>query len=177
MKQAVSDENSFINRNIFELKRTDRRCNMVKPSIDGFRQNKILKNLGDEDLHVLAPHLELVQLSVHQRLFEYGCNSAHVYFPTTAIISLLFILLDGSSTEISVAGNEGMVGISALMGETALGNAVVQSAGYAYRLKASVMKQEYRRGGVLQRTMMRYMQVLFAQMAQNCVCSRHYSIE
>lgn len=55
MKQAVSDENSFINRNIFELKRTDRRCNMVKPSIDGFRQNKILKNLGDEDLHVLAP--------------------------------------------------------------------------------------------------------------------------
>ncbi|MCU6434895.1 Crp/Fnr family transcriptional regulator [Undibacterium sp. Jales W-56] len=177
MNQAIRKETSITTRNVVGLKQAYASHSSLTLSSIGLRQNEILKNLDNEDLSLLLPHLEFVQLSFDQCLYEYGSSLSYVYFPTTAIVSLLYVLSDGGVTEISVIGHEGMVGMSALMGETALGNAVVQCAGNAYRLTTSALKQAYNRGGSLQQAMMRYTQALFSQMAQNCVCGRHYSIE
>ena len=175
MKQAISDENSINTQNIIDLKRYISRSYLPIPQSKEFRQNKILNSLQEEDL-VTAP-LERVELSVGQRLFEFGSHVPYVYFPTSAIVSLLYVLENGNSTEISVAGSEGMVGILALINQPALGDAVVQSAGRAYRLKSFSAQQMYDRGGEFQKTTMLYIHSLLSQMTQNCVCGRHYTIE
>jgi CRP-like cAMP-binding protein len=111
-------------------------------------------------------------------LYESGGKLQHVYFPTTSIVSLLYVMTDGASAEIAVVGNEGILGISLFMGgETTPSRAVVQSAGYGYRLKAKLLKQEFGRGGPVMRLLLRYTQALITQMAQTAVCNRHHSVE
>jgi CRP-like cAMP-binding protein len=111
-------------------------------------------------------------------LYDSGGKLQHVYFPTTSIVSLLYVMTDGASAEIAVVGNEGILGISLFMGgETTPSRAVVQSAGYGYRLKAKLLKQEFGRGGPVMRLLLRYTQALITQMAQTAVCNRHHSVE
>jgi len=111
-------------------------------------------------------------------VYEAGDTQGYVYFPTTSIVSLLYVMEDGASAEIAVVGNEGVVGIALFMGgETTPSRAVVQSAGYAYRLRANVLKTEFGRGGNLQHLLLRYTQALITQMAQTAVCNRHHSVE
>ncbi len=113
-----------------------------------------------------------------EALYESGGQLHHVYFPTTSIVSLLYVLADGASAEIAVVGNEGILGISLFMGgETTPSRAVVQSAGYGYRLKAQLLKQEFNRAGPVLHLLLRYTQALITQMAQTAVCNRHHSVE
>ena len=113
-----------------------------------------------------------------EALYESGGRMQHVYFPTTSIISLLYVMEDGASAEIAVVGNEGILGISLFMGgETTPSRAVVQSAGYGYRLKAQLLKQEFNRAGPVMHLLLRYTQALITQMAQTAVCNRHHSVE
>ena len=131
-----------------------------------------------DERHALAPFLESVPLRLGQTLYEAGGEQAYVYFPTDSIISLLYVLENGASAEIAVTGNEGVVGISLFMGgETMPAQAVVQSAGSAYRLKASIIKKEFGRGGLLQHALLRFTQALIIQMAQTAVCNRHHSVD
>src|SRR6187402_360951 len=140
--------------------------------------NKLLAALPPEVCERLLPHLELVPLKLGASVYEAGGKQPYVYFPTDAIVSLLYVMKDGASAEIAVVGNEGLVGISLFMGgETTPSRAVVQSAGQAYRLRAKVMKSEFEFGGALQHLMLRYTQALITQMAQTAVCNRHHSIE
>ena len=130
------------------------------------------------DYERLLPHLELVPLRLGLALYESGSRQGYVYFPTASIVSLLYVMRDGSSAEIAVVGNEGVVGIALFMGgETTPSRAVVQSAGYAYRLKARLLKAEFGLGGELQHLLLRYTQALITQMAQTAVCNRHHSLE
>jgi CRP-like cAMP-binding protein len=111
-------------------------------------------------------------------LYESGSQLNHVYFPTTSIVSLLYVMEDGASAEIAVVGHEGMVGVALFMGgETTPSRAVVQSAGHAYRLKGQVLKDEFRRAATLQHLLLRYTQALLTQMAQTAVCNRHHSVD
>jgi CRP-like cAMP-binding protein len=111
-------------------------------------------------------------------LYESGSELRHVYFPTTSIVSLLYVMLDGASAEIAVVGNEGVIGVALFMGgETMPNRAVVQSAGHAYRLKGHLLKQEFNRSGELQHLLLRYTQALLTQMAQTAVCNRHHSLD
>ena len=111
-------------------------------------------------------------------LYESGARLHHLYFPTTSIVSLLYVLENGASAEIAVVGNEGILGISLFMGgETTPSRAVVQSAGFGYRLKAQLLKAEFSRGGPVMRLLLRYTQALITQMAQTAVCNRHHSVE
>jgi len=111
-------------------------------------------------------------------LYESGGRLLHVYFPTTSIVSLLYVMADGASAEIAVVGNEGVLGISLFMGgETTPSRAVVQSAGYGYRLKSQLLKQEFKRAGPMMYLLLRYTQALITQMAQTAVCNRHHSVE
>lgn len=151
--------------------------NQLNPRPIGPIQNDLLAALPADELALLLPHLEFVHLPFDKELYAYGSKLTHVYFPTTAIVALLYVLADGGVTEIGVIGHEGLLGISTLMGESALGTAMVQSAGHAYRMKASVLRDVCSHGGKLQQLLMRYTQALFAQMAQNSVCGRHYSID
>jgi len=142
------------------------------------RQNHLLSALPDADYERLLPDLELVPLELGWALYESGSQQGYVYFPTTSIVSLLYVMEDGSSAELAVVGYEGVVGIALFMGgETTPSRAVVQSAGYAYRLKASRLKDEFERGGPLQYLLLRYTQALITQMAQTAVCNRHHSVE
>ncbi|MBT0963437.1 Crp/Fnr family transcriptional regulator [Denitromonas sp. IR12] len=111
-------------------------------------------------------------------LYESGAQMRHIYFPTTAIVSLLYVMEDGASAEIAVVGNEGVVGVSLFMGgETTPSRAVVQSAGLAYRLPGQLLKDEFLRAGPMQRLLLRYTQALITQMAQTAVCNRHHSLD
>jgi CRP-like cAMP-binding protein len=111
-------------------------------------------------------------------LYESGSRLDHVYFPANSIVSLLYVMADGASAEIAVVGNDGVVGVSLFMGgETTPSRAVVQSAGVAYRLPGSVLKEEFRRGGATQQLLLRYTQALLTQMAQTAVCNRHHSVD
>ena len=142
------------------------------------RQNQLLAALPEADYERLVPHLELVPLPLGWAVYESGTPQGYVYFPTTSIVSLLYVMEDGSSAEIAVVGNEGVVGIALFMGgETTPSRAVVQSAGYGYRLRASVLRSEFGRGGELQHLLLRYTQALITQMAQTAVCNRHHSVE
>jgi len=142
------------------------------------RQNHLLAALPAADYERLLPHLELAPLPLAWAVYESGDAQGYVYFPTNSIVSLLYVMEDGSSAEIAVVGNEGVVGIALFMGgETTPSRAVVQSAGYGYRLRASVLKAEFGQGGNLQHLLLRYTQALITQMAQTAVCNRHHAIE
>ena len=142
------------------------------------RQNHLLAALPADEYARLLPSLELVPMSLGEALYESGIQMRHVYFPTTSIVSLLYVMEDGSSAEIAVVGNEGIVGVSLFMGgESTSSRAVVQSAGHAYRLKDQLLKDEFYRAGPMQRLLLRYTQALLTQMAQTAVCNRHHSLD
>ncbi|MBI3346113.1 MAG: Crp/Fnr family transcriptional regulator [Burkholderiales bacterium] len=142
------------------------------------RSNRLLGALPDEDWARLAGQLEFVPLQLGQVLYESGRAQSHVYFPTTAIVSLLYVMEDGASAEIAVVGYEGVVGVALFMGgETTPSRAVVQSAGGCYRLRAVAIKAEFGRYGVGMHLLLRYTQALLTQMAQTAVCNRHHLLE
>ena len=142
------------------------------------KQNHLLAALPAADYERLLPDLELVPLALGWAVYEAGGKLGYVYFPTTAIISLLYVMEDGASAEIAVTGNDGLVGIALFMGgESTPSRAVVQSAGYGYRLKASALKNEFNQGGELQHLSLRYTQARITQMSQTAVCNRHHTLE
>jgi CRP-like cAMP-binding protein len=142
------------------------------------KQNHLLAALPAEDYARLLPDLELMAMPLGWAVYESGAHMAFLYFPTTSIVSLLYVMESGGSAEIAITGNEGLVGISLFMGgETTPSRAVVQSAGNGYRLKASVLKREFALGGNLQHLSLRYTQALITQMAQTAVCNRHHSVD
>lgn len=142
------------------------------------RQNQLMAKLPMDEYHRLEKHLEKVELTLGQVVAESGDSMRYVYFPADSIISLLNVMENGSSTEIAVVGNEGIVGISLFMGgETTPSRAIVQSAGTAYRLKGQLIKDEFYRAGPLQHMLLRYIQALITQMAQTAVCNRHHSLD
>lgn len=142
------------------------------------RSNRLLTALPETERAVWLPQLEAVELSLGQVLYEPGSRLTHVYFPTTAIVSLLYVMQNGASAEIAVVGNEGIVGISLFMGgESTPSRGVVQSAGQGYRLKANLMMQEFNRAGPVLHLLLRYTQALITQMAQTAVCNRHHSLD
>ena len=142
------------------------------------RQNHLLAALSGEDFERVSADLRLVPLELGRVLYESGSRQRAVYFPTTAIVSLLYMLADGASAEIAVVGNEGIIGVSLFMGgETTPSRAVVQSAGHAYRLPSKILKQEFIRGDSMQHLLLRYTQALLTQMAQTAVCNRHHSLD
>ncbi|HET7729305.1 MAG TPA: Crp/Fnr family transcriptional regulator [Usitatibacter sp.] len=142
------------------------------------RRNQLLAALSSVELQRIAPGLEPVEMPLGAVVYESGLDSQHVYFPTTCIVSMLYVLESGASAEIAVVGHEGVVGVSIFMGGFSTCNrAVVQIAGEAFRLSASLMQQEFRRGGTMQQLMLRYTQSLLTQMAQTAVCNRHHSVE
>ena len=142
------------------------------------QQNRLLGALSAEERDRLYPHLRLVPLPLGKVLYESGDVMRHVYFPTNSIVSLLYVLADGASAELSVVGNEGLIGIALFMGgETTPSRAIVQSAGHAYRLIGQQLKDEFHRNGELQLLLLRYTQALITQMAQTAVCNRHHSVD
>lgn len=141
-------------------------------------QNHLLAALPASEFERLQPHLELIHMPLGDVLCESGGRLHYVYFPTSAIVSLHYILENGASSEIAGIGNEGMLGISLFMGgETTLSRATVQTAGYGYRLKAALMLQEFNHTGPVQRLLLRYTQALIMQISQTAVCNRHHTIE
>jgi CRP-like cAMP-binding protein len=141
-------------------------------------QNHLLAALTAPEQERLFPQLELVPMPLGTVLYESGSHLGHVYFPTTSIVSLLYVMEDGASAEIAVVGNEGLVGVALFMGgETTPSRAVVQSAGFAYRLAGARLKEEFGRNGSMQHLMLRYTQALLTQMAQTAVCNRHHSVD
>ena len=141
-------------------------------------QNHLLAVLPDAEWQRWLPELERVELPLGEVLYESGATLSHVYFPSTAIISLLYVMENGASAEIAVVGNEGVVGISLFMGgDSTPSRAVVQSAGLGFRLKAQIMKDDFNRAGPVLHLMLRYTQALITQMAQTAVCNRHHSLD
>ncbi|MEB0033150.1 Crp/Fnr family transcriptional regulator [Undibacterium sp. RTI2.1] len=148
------------------------------PFSNGPKQNLLLAALPLAEFNRLLEDLELVDMGLGEVLYSPGSIMQCVYFPTTAVVSLLYVLESGSSAEIAIVGNEGILGISLFMGEvTTPSHAVVQSAGQAYRLKAKLLNIEFNRGGPVLRLLLRYTQALITQMTQTAVCNRHHSIE
>ncbi len=142
------------------------------------KENYILASLPAEAYARLLPHLEQVSLTLGQSLYESGVELKYMYFPIDSIISLLYISENGSSSEISIVGFEGILGIGLFMGGGGAPNrAIVQNAGTAYRLKAELLKDEFAAGGSLLLQLLRYTQALMTQMAQTAVCNRHHSVE
>jgi len=142
------------------------------------RSNHLLAALPEAEWLRLLPRLERVELPLGKVLYESGSTMSHVYFPTSCIVSLLYVMEDGASAEIAVVGNEGIVGVALFMGgESTPSRAVVQSAGFAYRLPGPVLKDEFHRAGVLMDLLLRYTQALITQMAQTAVCNRHHSLD
>src|SRR5580692_4716198 len=142
------------------------------------RKNKLLAALPESEWQHWLPQLEFVEMRLGEVLYESGGTLAHVYFPITAIISLLYVMESGASAEIAVVGNEGILGISLFMGGGSTSSrAVVQSAGHGFRLKARLMKDEFDRAGPVLHLFLRYTQALITQMAQTAVCNRHHSLD
>jgi CRP-like cAMP-binding protein len=142
------------------------------------RNNHLLDALPTAVWNRWRPQLETVQLRLGQVLYESGATLSHVYFPTSTIISLLYVTENGESAEIAIVGNEGIVGISLFMGgESTTSRAVVQSAGQAIRLKAQALKDEFNQSGPVLHLLLRYTQALITQMAQTAVCNRHHSLD
>lgn len=140
--------------------------------------NHLLAALPLAELGRWLPQLEWVEMPLGQVLYESGRTLGHVYFPTSAIVSLLYVMENGASAEIAVVGNEGLVGISLFMGGNSTpSRAVVQSAGAGYRLKAALMKDEFDRAGPVMHLLLRYTQALITHMAQTAVCNRHHSLD
>ncbi|HTB68607.1 MAG TPA: Crp/Fnr family transcriptional regulator [Steroidobacteraceae bacterium] len=142
------------------------------------RQNRLLAAFPPAERERLFPQLELVAMPLGKVLYEPGDVLPHVVFPTDCIVSLLYMLADGASAEISVVGNEGLIGIALFMGgESTSSRAIVQSAGYAYRLNGQDLKDEFHRNGEVQLLLLRYTQALITQMAQTAVCNRRHSVD
>ncbi|MEO7208121.1 MAG: Crp/Fnr family transcriptional regulator [Steroidobacteraceae bacterium] len=142
------------------------------------RQNQLLAALPDTEWFQWLPHLELIDLPLGAVLYESGNELSHVYFPTTAIVSLLYVAINGDSAEIAVVGHEGIVGISLFMGGgSTSGRALVQSAGRGFRLAVNFMLEEFNRSGPVMRLLLRYTQSLLTQVAQTAVCNRHHSLD
>jgi CRP-like cAMP-binding protein len=141
------------------------------------KTNHLLESLPDDEWQRWLPQLESVDLPLGMVLYEPGACMSHVYFPTTAIVSLLYVMENGASAEIAVVGNEGVVGISLFMGgESTTSRAVVQSAGHGFRFASQAIKREFNRAPVLH-LLLRYTQALITQMAQTAVCNRHHSLD
>lgn len=141
-------------------------------------QNHLLDALPAVEYQRLAQDLELIPLKLGDVLYESGIKMHYVYFPTTSILSLLYVMSDGASAEMAIVGNEGMLGISLFMGgDTTPSRAVVQSAGYAYRLKGELLKKEFGFFGPTMQLLLRYTQALITQMGQTAVCNRHHNID
>jgi len=142
------------------------------------KQNHLLAALPAEIFERIAPHLELTSMPLGEVLYESGGQLQYVYFPTTAIVSLHYLLESGASAEIAGVGNEGVLGISIFMGgKTTPSLATVQTGGCGYRLKGRLMMEEFNRAGPMMRLMLRYTQALMTQISQTAVCNRHHSIE
>jgi CRP-like cAMP-binding protein len=142
------------------------------------RQNRLLAALPSDEWERWASHLEPVDMPLGKVLYESGSRLSHVYFPTTSIVSLLYVMEDGASAEIAVVGNEGIVGISLFMGgESTPSRALVQSAGQGFRLKSDLMLREFNRAGPVLHLLLRYTQALITQMSQTAVCNRHHSLD
>ena len=141
-------------------------------------QNHLLAALLESDFARLAPHLEPIMMRLGDVLYESGGQLQHVYFPTSAIVSLHYVLENGGSSEIAGVGNEGILGISLFMGgNTTPSRAVVQTAGHGYRLKSHILMDEFNRAGPVMRLLLRYTQALLTQMSQTAVCNRHHTVE
>lgn len=142
------------------------------------RQNHLLKALPEDECERILPKLELVPMRLGEVLYEPSIEMRYVYFPTTSIVSLLYVMEDGASAEIAVVGNEGIVGVSLFMGgDSTTSRAVVQSAGHAYRLGGQYLKEAFFRAGAMQHLLLRYTQALLTQMAQTAVCNRHHTVD
>lgn len=140
-------------------------------------KNHILAALPGAERDRLFPHLRLVEMPLGMVVYESGAALRHMYFPVSCIVSLLYVLENGSSAEIAVVGNEGAIGVALFMGgETTPSRAVVQSAGFAYRLTGKRLKEEFKRHGQMLYVLLRYTQSLITQMAQTAVCNRHHSV-
>ncbi len=143
-----------------------------------YAENHLLAALLPAERERIFPHLELVPMPLGKVLYESGDVLRHVYFPADCIVSLLYVLENGASAEISVVGNDGLIGIALFMGgETTPSRAIVQSAGHAYRLIGPRLKEEFHRNGQLQLLLLRYTQALLTQMSQTAVCNRHHSVD
>ncbi len=141
------------------------------------RENRLLAALPDAEYEILRPHLEPVPMPLGMAVYESGGPQGYVYFPADSIVSLLYVLESGASTEIAVTGNEGLVGISLFMGgETTPSRAVVQSAGYGYRARAAILKQRFESAHDVQLLLLRFTQALITQMTQPAVCNRHHAV-
>ena len=142
------------------------------------RKNRLLAALPADEWARWLPALEPVDMPLGDVLYESGMAMTHVYFPTTSIVSLLYVMEDGASAEIAVVGNEGIVGISLFMGgETTPSRSVVQSAGEGFRMRGQLLKDEFSRSGPVLHLLLRYTQSLITQMAQTAVCNRHHSLD
>ena len=142
------------------------------------KQNRILASLPAEDYERLLPHLELVEMPLDWTMSESGDHVNFLHFPTSGIVSLIYSLEDGSSSETALVGNEGLVGISIFMGgESMPSSTEVQSPGHAYRLSRKVMKHEFSLGGKLQHMALLFTQALIAQTSQIAVCNQHHSLD
>jgi CRP-like cAMP-binding protein len=141
-------------------------------------QNHLLAALLDAEFERLSPHLELIPMKLGDVLYESGAKQHFVFFPTTAIISLHYLLENGGSSEIAGVGNEGVLGVSLFMGgDSTPSRAVVQTGGFGYRLPARFLKEEFDRAGQVMRLLLRYTQALLTQMSQTAVCNRHHTVE
>ncbi|MDP2869763.1 Crp/Fnr family transcriptional regulator [Methyloversatilis sp.] len=150
----------------------------MKPPPVIARTNELLAALPDAEWDRWLPNLEPVDMPLGKVLYEAGTRLSHVYFPVTAIVSLLYVMEDGASAEIAVVGKEGLVGVSLFMGgQSTTSRAVVQSAGEGYRLKSNLMMLEFNRAGPVLHLLLRYTQALITQMAQTAVCNRHHSLD
>lgn len=142
------------------------------------QQNHLLAALPEESYARLRDDFELIAMPLSWVLYEAGGHLAYAYFPVSSVVSLLYVTIDGASSEIAIAGNEGMVGVSLFMGgERATNRAVVQSAGHGYRLSGAASRREFALGGVFQKLVLRYTQTLLTQMGQTSVCNRHHTID
>jgi CRP-like cAMP-binding protein len=142
------------------------------------RKNRLLAALPEAELQRWLPNLEYVDMRLGEVLYEAGSTLSHVYFPTTAIVSLLYVMQNGESAEIAVVGNDGVIGISLFMGgDSTPSRALIQSGGGAYRLRAQLMKEEFDRGGPVLHLLLRYTQALITQMVQTAACNRHHSLD
>ena len=141
-------------------------------------ENNLLAVLPEAELNRWMSFLEPIDMPLGKVLYESGIKLGYVFFPTTSLVSLLYVLENGSSAEIAVVGREGIVGISLFMGgESTPSRALVQSAGHGFRLKASILMQEFNRGGPVMHLLLRYTQALITQMTQTAVCNRHHSLD
>jgi CRP-like cAMP-binding protein len=154
------------------------RPHAVAPVRSSPHQNHLLDALPRSDYERIASHLEPVSMKLGDVLYEPGVQLRYVYFPTTSIVSLLYVMEDGASAEIAIVGNEGILGISLFMGgDTTPSRAVVQGAGHGFRLKAELLKSEFGRFGPTMQLLLRYTQALITQMSQTAVCNRHHSVD